>query len=70
MGQSPGHPGGETGIIRSRRAARPQPRNHKDNTLSLRDKLFVILQYLVPQHGLSRLVGMLARSEGVDQVIP
>lgn len=28
-----------------------------------RDKLFVTLQYLVPQHGLSRLVGMLARSE-------
>ena len=31
--------------------------------MSLRDKLFVILQYLVPQHGLSRLVGFLARSE-------
>ncbi|MBU84733.1 archaetidylserine decarboxylase [Alcanivorax sp.] len=28
-----------------------------------RDKLFVTLQYLIPQHGLSRLVGMLARSE-------
>ncbi|EKF75955.1 phosphatidylserine decarboxylase [Alcanivorax hongdengensis A-11-3] len=28
-----------------------------------RDKLFVTLQYLVPQHGLSRLVGILARSE-------
>ena len=28
-----------------------------------RDKLFVTLQYLIPQHGLSRLVGILARSE-------
>lgn len=28
-----------------------------------RDKLFVTLQYLIPQHALSRLVGMLARSE-------
>lgn len=28
-----------------------------------RDKLFVTLQHLIPQHGLSRLVGMLARSE-------
>lgn len=31
--------------------------------MNLRDKLFVILQYLIPQHGLSRLVGTLARSE-------
>ena len=28
-----------------------------------RDKLFVTLQYLIPQHALSRLVGLLARSE-------
>ena len=27
-----------------------------------RDKLFVTLQYLIPQHGLSRLVGMLDAS--------
>ena len=39
------------------------PTNSKENTLNLRDKLFVILQYLIPQHGLSRLVGTLARSE-------
>lgn len=31
--------------------------------MTLREKLFITLQYLVPQHGLSRLVGFLARSE-------
>ena len=30
---------------------------------NLRNSLFVTLQYLLPQHGLSRLVGTLARSE-------
>lgn len=30
---------------------------------SWKDKCFVVLQYLLPQHGLSRLIGMLAENE-------